>query len=188
MELLSHKIAHISGNVGPTLLQHPSNRSSLRPRPEKHIRGSLSCPWYTGEPEAPVLGVTDTWKLAQFGSRGPKMTKRQKVDIFGSVLSDFAVFPASRVKYEKNAAFGSHVALSVLQIDSISPGKSSYQSTTIGSPKPFPLLSPLILFPIFGSILGLEPLRGHQCDLLESIEGDLDPCRGHFSQKIWARG
>ena len=124
MELLSHKIAHISGNVGPTLLQHPSNRSSLRPRPEKHIRGSLSCPWYTGEPEAPVLGVTDTWKLAQFGSRGPKMTKRQKVDIFGSVLSDFAVFLASPVKYEKNAAFGSHLALSVLQIRLGQPGRS----------------------------------------------------------------
>ena len=136
MEILSCEIAHISGTVGPTSLQHPSNESSLRPQPEKHIRVSLSCPWNAGEPEAPVLGVTDTWKLAQFGSRGPKMTKRQKVDIFGSVLSDFAVFPASRVKYEKNAAFGSHVALLVLQIDSISPGKSSYQSTTIGSPKP----------------------------------------------------
>ena len=37
--------------------------------------------------------------------------------ISGSVLSDFANFPTSPLKYEKNAAFGSHVALSVLQID-----------------------------------------------------------------------
>ena len=148
MEIGSHKIAHISETVGPTWLQHPSNRSSLRPQPEKHIRGSLSCPCSTGEPEAPVLWVTDTWKMAQFGSRGPKKTKRQKVDIFWSVWSDFSNFLASPVKYEKNAAFGSHVALSVLQIDSTSPGKSSYQSTTIGSPKPIPLPSPLF-FPIF---------------------------------------
>ena len=98
-------------------------------------------------------------------------------------MSDFANFPACPLKHEKNAAFGSHVALSVLQIDPISPDRSSCQSTTIGSPKPFPLLSPLILFPIFWSILGLEPLRGHQWDLLESIEGVLDPCRGHFNQK-----
>ena len=113
MEILSCEIAHISGTVGPTSLQHPSNESSLRPQPEKHIRVSLSCPWNAGEPEAPVLGVTDTWKLAQFGSRGPKKTKRQKVDIFWSVWSDFSNFLASPVKYEKNAAFGSHVALSV---------------------------------------------------------------------------
>ena len=142
-----------------------------------------------------VLQVSSSIRTSRGSLRPPKRPSKAKngqnvtfLAIPGSVLSDFTVFPASPVKYEKNAALGSHVALSVLQIDSISPGKSSYQSTTIGSPKPFPLLSPLILFPIFGSILGLEPLRGHQWDLLESIEGVLDPCRGHFSQKIWARG
>ena len=39
------------------------------------------------------------------------------LDISGSVLSDFENFPKSCMKYEKNAAFGSHVALSVVQID-----------------------------------------------------------------------
>ena len=142
-----------------------------------------------------VLQVSPSTRTPRGSVRPPKRPSKAKngqnitfLAISGSVLSNFGVFPTSPLKYEKNAAFGSHVALSVLQIDSISPGKSSYQSTTIGSPKPFPLLSPLILFPIFGSILGLEPLRGHQWDLLESIEGVLDPCRGHFSQKIWARG
>ena len=68
--------------------------------------------------------------------------------ISGSVLSDFANFPTSPLKYEKNAAFGSHVALSVLQIDLWSHGKSTYQSTTKNSPKPIPLPSPLF-FSIF---------------------------------------
>ena len=52
-------------------------------------------------------------------------------------------------------------------------------------------LCPHFFLPIFWSILGRQPLREHQWDLLESIEGVLDPCRGHFSQrngpgvKIW---
>ena len=56
--------------------------------------------------------------------RPPKRPSKAKngqnitfLDISGSVLSDFANFPTSPLKYEKNAAFGSHVALSVLQID-----------------------------------------------------------------------
>ena len=76
---------------------------------------------------------------------------RQKITflaISGSVLSDFANFPASPLKYEKNAAFGSHVALSVLQIQLRQRGKSTYQSTTKNSPKPIPLPSPLF-FSIF---------------------------------------
>ena len=68
--------------------------------------------------------------------------------IFGSVLSDFVFFAASPLKYEKNAAFGSHLALSVLQIQLRSRGKSTYQSTTKNSPKPIPLPSPLF-FSIF---------------------------------------
>ena len=53
-----HEKGHISGTVRPTSPQHHSNRSSWRARPEKHLRGSLTCPGNTGEPEAPVLGVT----------------------------------------------------------------------------------------------------------------------------------
>ena len=55
-----HKNGHISGTVGPTSLQHHSNRSSWRARPEKHLRGPLTCPGNTGEPDAPVLGVMDS--------------------------------------------------------------------------------------------------------------------------------
>ena len=51
---------HISGTVRPTSPQHHSNRSSWRARPEKHLRGSLTCPGNTGEPEAPVLGIADS--------------------------------------------------------------------------------------------------------------------------------
>ena len=65
--------------------------------------------------------------------------------ISGSVLSDFANFPTSPLKYEKNAAFGSHVALSVLQIDWGSSPHSP-ESTTRGSQKPIPLPSPLFFF------------------------------------------
>ena len=56
----SHENGHISGTVRPTSPQHHSNRSSWRARPEKHPRGSLTCPGNTWEPEAPVLGVTDS--------------------------------------------------------------------------------------------------------------------------------
>ena len=45
-----HENGHISGTVGPTSPQHHSNRSSWRARPEKHLRGSLTCPGNTGEP------------------------------------------------------------------------------------------------------------------------------------------
>ena len=55
-----HENGHISGTVRPTSLQYHSNRSSWRARPEKHPRGSLTCPGNTGEPEAPVLGGAQT--------------------------------------------------------------------------------------------------------------------------------
>ena len=45
-----HENGHISGTVRPTSPQHHSNRSSWRARPEKHLRGSLTCPGNTGEP------------------------------------------------------------------------------------------------------------------------------------------
>ena len=60
-----HENGHISGTVRPTSLQHPSNRSSLRAGREKHLRGSLTCPGNTGEPEAPVLGCN---RHIEFGS------------------------------------------------------------------------------------------------------------------------
>ena len=50
-------------------VEHHSNRSSWRARPEKHLRGPLTCPGDTGEPEAPVSGGAQT---QQFGSRGKK--------------------------------------------------------------------------------------------------------------------
>ena len=60
-----HENGHISGTVRPTSLQQPSNRSSWRARLEKHLRGSLTCPGNTGEPEAPVLGCN---RHIEFGS------------------------------------------------------------------------------------------------------------------------
>ena len=74
-----HKKGHISGTVRPTSLQHPSNRSSLLARREKHLTGSLTCPGNTGEPEAPVLGCIRHIEL------GPEAKKwlRQKGQFFG---------------------------------------------------------------------------------------------------------
>merc|ERR1712163_13336 len=63
-----HENGHISGTDRPTSPQHHSNRSSWRARPEKHLRGSLTCPGNTGEPEAQVLGVIQT----HFWVRRPK--------------------------------------------------------------------------------------------------------------------
>ena len=102
-----------------------------------------------------VLQVSTSNRTSRGSLRPPKRPSKAKngqnitfLDISGSVLSDFEVSPRSRMKYEKNAAFGSHVALSVLQIDLWSHGKSTYQSTTKNSPKPIPLPSPLF-FSIF---------------------------------------
>ena len=70
-----HENGHISGTVRPTSLRHHSNRSSWRARPEKHLRGPLTCPGNTGEPEAPVSG--GHW-LIEFGSWVKKMTKTRE--------------------------------------------------------------------------------------------------------------
>merc|ERR1712015_512494 len=90
-----------------------------------------------------VLQVAPSTRTSRRSLRPPKRPSKAKngqnitfLDISGSVLSDFANFPASTYKCEKNAAFGSHVALSVLQIDCGQLPKSSYQSTTKNSPKP----------------------------------------------------
>ena len=79
-----------------------------------------------------VLQVSCSTRTSRESLRPPKRPSKAKngqnitfLDISGSVLSDFANFPASPLKYEKNAAFGSHVALSVLQIDLLHQGKSS---------------------------------------------------------------
>ena len=78
-----------------------------------------------------VLQVSCSTRTSRESLRPPKRPSKAKngqnitfLDIFGSVLSDFAVFLASPVKYEKNAAFGSHLALSVLQIRLGQPGRS----------------------------------------------------------------
>ena len=115
-----------------------------------------------------VLQVLTSTCTSRRSLRPPKRPSKAKngqnitfLAISGSVLSDFAIFPASPLKYEKNAAFGSHVALSVLQIDWLNRGKSTYQSTTKNSPKPIPLPSPLF-FSFFWSILGLKSFNGRQ--------------------------
>ena len=74
-----HENGHISGTVRPTSPQHHSNRSSWRARPEKHLRGSLTCPGNTGEPEAPVFGCN------RHIESGPEAKKwlRQKGQFFG---------------------------------------------------------------------------------------------------------
>ena len=71
-----------------------------------------------------VLQVAPSTRTSRRPLRPPKRPSKAKngqnitfLDISGSVLSDFANFPTSPLKYEKNAAFGSHVAISVLQID-----------------------------------------------------------------------
>ena len=61
-----HENGHISGTVRPTSPQHHSNRSSWRARPENHLRGSLTCPGNTGEPEAPVLGCNRHIEFCSF--------------------------------------------------------------------------------------------------------------------------
>ena len=80
-----------------------------------------------------VLQVSCSTRTSGESLRPPKRPSKAKngqnitfLDISGSVLSDFANFPASPLKREKNAAFGSHVALSVLQIDCGQLPKSSW--------------------------------------------------------------
>ena len=102
-----------------------------------------------------VLQVAPSTRTSRRSLRPPKRPSKAKngqnitfLAISGSVLSDFAFLPSSPLKREKNAAFGSHVALSVLQIDWGSSPHSP-ESTTRGSPKIIPLPSPLFFFSIF---------------------------------------
>ena len=140
-----------------------------------------------------VLQVSCSTRTSRESLRPPKRPSKAKngqnitfLDISGSVLSDFANFPASSLKTKKNAAFGSHVALSVLQIDWGQLPKSSwahhYRLTET---------HPSALSPVFSSIFwanfGQKTLRVRQWDVLESISGVLDPYRGHFSRKNWPR-
>merc|ERR1712015_507427 len=83
-----------------------------------------------------VLQVAPSTRTSRRPLRPPKRPSKAKngqnitfLAISGSVLSNFAVFPTSPLKYEKNAAFGSHVALSVLQIQLTDRGKSTYRTT-----------------------------------------------------------
>ena len=77
-----HEKGHISGTVRPTSLQHPSNWSSLRARPEKHLRGSLTCPGNTGEPDAPVSGGHRLIEIGLVWVRSQKKWLRQKSEFF----------------------------------------------------------------------------------------------------------
>merc|ERR1711928_257312 len=106
-----------------------------------------------------VLQVAPSTRTSRRSLRPPKRPSKAKngqnitfLAISGSVLSDFAFLPSSPLKREKNAAFGSHVALSVLQIDWGSSPHSP-ESTTRGSPKIIPLPSPLFFFHFFGQFL-----------------------------------
>ena len=78
-----------------------------------------------------VVQVSCSTRTSRESLRPPKRPSKAKngqnftfLDISGSVLSNFEVFPRSCMKYEKNAAFGSHLALSVLQIRLGQPGRS----------------------------------------------------------------
>ena len=80
-----------------------------------------------------VLQVSCSTRTSRESLRPPKRPSKAKngqnitfLDTSGSVLSDFANFPACRLKCEKNAAFGSLVALSVFQIDLKDGDKSSW--------------------------------------------------------------
>ena len=82
-----HGNGHISWTVRPTSLRHPSKRSSLPGRPEKHLRGSLTCPGNTGEPDAPVLGSN---RHIDFGSVWVRRPKNE-LDRKGNFLVCFAL-------------------------------------------------------------------------------------------------
>ena len=137
-----------------------------------------------------VLQVSPSTRTSRGSLRPPKRPSKAKngqnitfLAISGSVLSDFAFLPSSPLKREKNAAFGSHVALSVLQIDWGSSPHSP-ESTTRGSPKIIPLPSPLFFFPFFWSILGLKSFNGRQWGILQSISGVLMASGGLRSQNF----
>ena len=87
-----HGNGHISGTVRPTSLRHPSKQSSLPARPEKHLRGSLTCPGSTGEPVAPVLGCIRHIEFGSFWGPEAKKLLRQKGQFFGPLCPQTQIF------------------------------------------------------------------------------------------------
>ena len=138
-----------------------------------------------------VLQVSCSTRTSRESLRPPKRPSKAKngqnitfLDISGSVLSDFANFPASPLKHKKNAAFGSHVAPSVLQIDLWKCDRSSSVHHYKSGRNSSLFTLPCFLF-YFWAIFGQKSLRVHHWDVLESISGVLDPYRSHF--RPWTR-
>ena len=118
-----HKKGHISGTVRPTSLQHPSNRSSWRARPEKHLRGSLTCPGNTGEPGAPVLQGAQTHRNGL--TLGPKAKKWlwQKSGLMGSLWPDLTLSALWAIKKLHRDTLGKSLGGSVAEKRAVPPPK-----------------------------------------------------------------
>ena len=110
-----HKNGHISGTVGPTSLQHHSNRSSLPARPEKHLRWSLTCPGNTGEPEAPVSEGAQAHRNRLSLGPEPKKWLRQKSEFFWSFWPDSTIFPSWAIKKLRRDTLGKSLGGSVAE-------------------------------------------------------------------------
>ena len=111
-----HENGHISGTVRPTSLQHHSNRSSWRARPEKHLRGHLTCPGNTGEPQAPVSG----------GNRitlGPEAKRwlSQKSEFFCSFWPSTTISATCPIKNEHRDVLGKSLGGSVTENLAVPP-------------------------------------------------------------------
>ena len=118
-----HENGHISGTVGPTSPQHHSNRSSWRARPEKHLRGSLTCPGNTGEPEAPVLQGAQTHRNGL--TLGPKAKKWlwQKSGLLCSFWPDLTLSALWAVKKLHRDTLGKSLGGSVAEKRAVPPPK-----------------------------------------------------------------
>ena len=110
-----HGNGHISWTVRPTSLRHASKRSSLPARPEKHIRGSLTCPGDTGEPEAPVSGGHRLKEIGSLWVRRLQNWLRQKSELFGSFWPDLTILPWRAIKKLHRDTFGKSLGRSVAE-------------------------------------------------------------------------
>ena len=110
-----HGNGHISGTVRPTSLRHPSKRSSLPARPEKHIRGSLTCPGDTGEPDAPVSGGHRLKEIGSLWVRRLQNWLRQKSELFCSFWPDLTILPWRAIKKLHRDTFGKSLGRSVAE-------------------------------------------------------------------------
>ena len=110
-----HGNGHISWTVRPTSLRHASKRSSLPARPEKHIRGSLTCPGDTGEPEAPVSGGHRLKEIGSLWVRRLQNWLRQKSELFCSFWPDLTILPWRAIKKLHRDTFGKSLGRSVAE-------------------------------------------------------------------------